>query len=205
MNEFTEFLKSRQKCNLAMVAVNIIVFIVLGIIGNTESAEFMARHGAVYAPYVMEGQYWRLFTSMFLHFGFEHLAYNMVSLLFLGDVLEQAAGWARYLFIYFGGGLCGGLLSLGMELKTGYYAVSAGASGAIFAVIGAIFYIALRNRKTFGQSNMRRLVLMIVLMIMQCVVDKGVDNYAHLGGLIGGFLLAVLVWHPKKRQVVHLP
>ena len=205
MNEFTQFLKSRQKCNLAMVAVNIIVFIVLGIIGNTENAEFMARHGAVYAPYVMEGQYWRLFTSMFLHFGFEHLAYNMVSLLFLGDVLEKAAGWARYLFIYVGGGLCGGLLSLGMELKTGHYAVSAGASGAIFAVIGAIFYIALRNRKTFGQSNMRRLILMIVLMIMQGVVDKGVDNYAHLGGLIGGFLLAVLVWHPKKRQVVHLP
>lgn len=202
MNDFVQFLKNRRRCNLTLVVLNILVFIVLEILGNTESAQFMVGCGAAYTPYILDGQFWRLFTSMFLHFGFEHLAYNMLSLLFLGDILEQATGWVRYLFVYLAGGLCGNLLSLYVSVRTGRYTVSAGASGAIFAVIGAIFYIALRNRRNFGRENMRRLVLMIVLMIMQGVVDKGVDNYAHLGGLAGGFLLAAVVWHPRKQRTV---
>ena len=76
MNDFTEFIKNRRKVNLTMVAVNIIVFIILEILGNTDDPRFMLEHGASYAPLVLEGEYWRLFTSMFLHFGFEHLAYN---------------------------------------------------------------------------------------------------------------------------------
>ena len=83
-------------------------------------------------------------------------------------------------------------------MRTGSYAVSAGASGAIFSVIGALLYIALRNRGTFGERNMKKLVFMVVLMIMQGTVDKGVDGAAHLGGLISGFLLGILLYHQKR-------
>ncbi len=196
MNEFTEFFKSRRKVNLAMVLINIVVFAVLEIIGDTTNPQFMVDHGAVYTPLVQEGQYWRLFSAMFLHFGFEHLAYNMFSLIFLGDILESIVGSVRYLIIYLAGGLGGNLLSLFMSLQSGTYKVSAGASGAIFAVMGAFFYIAIRNRKSFGKDGMRRLGLMVVLMVMQGLVDRGVDQSAHMGGLVTGFVLGIALYHP---------
>ena len=168
---------------MAMVAINIIVFIVLEIMGDTHSAPFMLEHGASYAPMVLDGQYWRLFSCMFLHFGFEHLAYNMFSLIFLGDIIESVMGPVRYLIIYI--------------VVSG----AAGASGAIFACMGAFLYFALRNRSSFGPSHMRRLGMMIMLMIMQSLVDKGVDNAAHIGGFVSGFILAVLLYHPRKLSV----
>lgn len=201
MNEFTEFIKNRRKVNLTMVAVNILVFILFEILGDTDNSRFMLEHGASYAPLVLEGEYWRLFTAMFLHFGFEHLAYNMFSLLFLGDIVESVMGPVRYLIIYIAGGLGGNVISLMMNMKTGRYAVAAGASGAIFACMGAFLYFALYNRRRFGRDNMRRLGLMVVLMIMQSLVDTGVDNAAHIGGLAVGFLLAAVMYHPKKRIV----
>ena len=133
----------------------------LEILGDTTNSRFMVDHGAMYTPMVMEGQYWRLFSSMFLHFGFEHLAYNMFSLFFLGDILESIVGPVRYLIIYLIGGLGGNLVSFYMSIQSESYKISAGASGAIFAVMGAFFYIALRNRKGFGKDGMRRLGLMV--------------------------------------------
>ena len=85
----------------AIVAANIIVFLILSIMGDTQDAWFMVNHGACYAPFVIEYQeYYRLFTCMFLHFGVEHLFYNMLLLIFLGDTLEKTVGKLRYLIIY---------------------------------------------------------------------------------------------------------
>ncbi len=196
MNEFTDFIKSRCKANLVMVLLNIVIFFVLEIIGDTTDYRFMVDHGAMYTPLVLEGQYWRLFSSVFLHFGFEHLAYNMFSLIFLGDILESIVGPVRYLVIYLVGGLGGNALSLFMSVEGNITKVSAGASGAIFAVMGAFFYIAIRNRKRFGKEGMQRLGIMVVLMIMQGLVDRGVDQSAHMGGMITGFLLGILLYHP---------
>lgn len=202
MNELSYFIRTRKKANLTIVVINIVVFIVLSFMGDTENADFMYRHGACYLPAIKNGEYYRLITSMFLHFGFYHIVYNMLSLIFLGDILEIHVGAVRYLIIYFLGGLAGNLLSLEVSSRTGHYAVSAGASGAIFAVIGALLYIAVRNRGQFGDRNMKKLTLIVVLMVMQGMIDKGVDGYAHIGGLIGGTILAVLLYH-KKRSVMN--
>ena len=178
------------------------IFAVLEIIRGYQNSQFMVDHGAMYTPMVTEGrQYWRLFSSMFLHFGFEHLAYNMFSLFFLGDILESIVGPVRYLIIYLLGGLGGNLVSLYMSVQSESTKISAGASGAIFAVMGAFFYIAIRNRKNFGKSGMQRLGLMVVLMVMQGLVDRGVDQSAHMGGLITGFLLGILLYrHPGETR-----
>lgn len=198
MQELLSFIRTRQPVNLFLVAVNILVFIVLSIIGDTQDAWFMAAHGACYTPFVLEyGEYYRLFTCTFLHFGIEHLFYNMLLLIFVGDTLEKTAGKVRYLLIYLIGGLAGNILSVWAGMDRAEYAVSAGASGAIFAVIGALIWIVLRNKGKLEGYSSQRLILMAGLSVVNGLTETGIDNWAHIGGLAGGFLLAVLLYRKK--------
>lgn len=147
----------------------------------------------MFPPDILEqGEYYRLFTSMFLHFGAEHLLFNMLILIFAGDMLIWQLGWLKYLLIYLGGGIAGNLLSLAVSMKTETYAVSAGASGAIFAVIGALVFLVIRKKGKVENLNGRGICAMAVLSLIQGFTDSGVDQYAHLGGFIGGFLLAAV-------------
>lgn len=194
MSEIRAFLKSKQPVTLLLVGINVAVFIVLSILGNTEDALFMLNHGAVFVPLVVDGgEYYRIFTSMFLHFGLQHLFYNMLVLIFLGDYLERAVGKIRFLVIYLAGGIAGNLLSIAYELYTQDFAVSAGASGAIFAVTGALIYMVLRKKERVPGLSGRRLILMAVLTILQGMTAIGIDNEAHMGGLAAGFLLGWLL------------
>lgn len=202
MGELISFIKSRQPVNLIIVCINIAVFMILSLTGNPEDVEFMLEHGAEFAPYVIERQeYYRLVTCMFLHFGLEHLFYNMLVLIFLGDTLEKTAGKARYLLIYLGGGIAGNLLSVFLDVKKGEYAVSAGASGAVFAVIGALIYLVICNKGQLEELSGRRLILMAVLSVLQGMTSAGIDNEAHVGGLIAGFLLAFFAGSGRRLRV----
>ena len=194
MEEIKDFFKSRSVVNLTIVMINVIVFLVLSFMGDTENADFMVQHGASYTPYIVQdGKYYRLVTSMFLHFGLDHLFNNMVVLIFMGDVLEKKLGKIRYLFIYFGGGIAGNCLSVYMDLQKAQYPVSAGASGAIFAVIGAILWLIIKNKGRLGDISGRKFVLMIVLSVFQGYTSIGVDNAAHIGGLVIGFFLCMIL------------
>lgn len=200
MQEVSGFIKSRKRANLIIVLANVLVFLVLSFMGDTENAAFMAEHGADVAPLVvLNKEYYRLFTCMFLHFGLEHLLYNMLILIFLGDALEKATGKVRYLIIYLGGGMAGNVLSVWSDMRNESYAVSAGASGAIFAVIGALVYIVLRNKRDLEDFSGRRLLLMAGLMVLQSFTATGIDNYAHMGGFVAGFILAFLLGAAKKE------
>lgn len=187
--------------NLLMIAFNILVFVVLESVGNTEDTEFMLEWGAAYTPLILDGEWYRIFTSMFMHFGFAHLMNNMVMLLFLGDALEGAIGKWRYLIIYLGGGILGNLLSLYMDCRMGTIsemAVSAGASGAVFAVIGGIFIVLLRGRKQIQDMTVSRVVFLIILTLYHGFQSAGVDNAAHLGGVLGGMFLTLILFRKKK-------
>lgn len=188
--------------NLLMIGLNILVFVVLESIGNTEDAGFMLKWGAAYTPLILDGEWYRIFTSMFMHFGFSHLMNNMVLLLFLGDTLEGILGKWKYLVIYLGGGLLGNLLSLFMDCRvgmTGEMAVSAGASGAVFAVIGGIFTILLRDRERIQDMTARRVFFMILLTLYHGFQSAGVDNAAHLGGVLGGMFLTLILYRKRYR------
>lgn len=200
MEEVKSFLRSRQPVNLMIVAVNILVFLALSFVGNLENADFMLQHGACYTPFVVQRhEYYRLLTSMFLHFGFEHLINNMIILIFLGDTLELLAGKFRYLLIYLAGGIAGNIISTAWDMRTGEYAVSAGASGAVFAVIGALIFLVLRSKGRIEGMTGRRLIFMAVLSILEGLTSSGVDNIAHIGGLAAGFLLALLTNAGEKK------
>lgn len=195
--------KNRIKapCTVILAAANIIVFLGLSFMGMTENAGFMLEHGAMYVPYIVgKEEYYRLFTSMFLHFGYDHLFNNMVVLVTMGWVLESEIGKIRFLIIYFASGFAGNLFSLWMQIQTGDLAISAGASGAIFGVIGALLYVAIRNHGRIGDISGRGLVFMVVLTLYYGFTSGGIDNTAHIGGLVAGFFLGILLYWKRNRK-----
>lgn len=193
--------KIKAPCTVALIAVNVIVFLFLSFRGMTEDGMFLLEHGAMYVPYMIEkGEYYRIFTSMFLHFGFDHLLNNMVILAAIGWNLEYEIGQLKFVLLYLFSGLGGNLLSAYWDIRVGDYAVSAGASGAIFGVIGALLYVAIRNRGRIGDISGKGLVFMIILSLYYGYSSGGVDNMAHIGGLIAGFLLSVLLYRKKNRK-----
>lgn len=201
MDEIKEFWESRSTANLLMIIVNVLVFVILEMRGNTEDVEFMLQSGASYAPYIVEeGKYYLLLTCMFLHFGIEHLIYNMLVLLFLGDILEKHVGKIRYLLIYLLGGIAGNCLSVFVDMQRQEFYVSAGASGAGFAIIGAIFWLVIKNKGRLGDIPGQRLAVLIVLSVIEGFTSAGVDGYAHMGGLLAGFLLCALLTISMRRQ-----
>lgn len=191
--------KTPDICNKVLIALNIVVFLALEFLGNTEDSTFMLEHGAMFPwEILVEGQWYRLFTCMFLHFGIRHLGNNMLVLFFLGDNLERALGHVKYVILYVVSGLCASGLSLVMMLRTEDFAVSAGASGAIFGVMGAMIYVLIRNQGRLEDLTAKRLIFMAGLSLYFGFTSTGVDNYAHLGGLLSGILLAILLYRKKR-------
>lgn len=189
-------------CTVILAAINVIVFFALTLRGMPEDGMFLLEHGAMYVPKVVEdGEFYRLFTSMFLHFGFRHLMNNMVILALAGWNLEIETGSVRFLIVYILSGLGGNILSAWQEVLTADYAISAGASGAIFGIIGALLYIAIRNHGKIGEISGRGLIFMIIISLYYGFSSGGVDNAAHIGGLLTGFMLGVLLYrkHNGKR------
>jgi len=207
MDEIREFIKSRGKITLLLAVVNLVVFFLLDFLGNTESGGFMLQHGASYAPAILEQkEYYRLFTAMFLHFDIEHLFSNMLTLIFLGDMLEKMIGKWRFCLIYFVGGLGGNLFSLAKEVFTNAYTVSAGASGALFAVLGALVFLVIRHRGRIPGISSRHLIFMALLTLVDGFLSTGVDYMAHLGGMVAGLLLSVVfIGNMRLKQVPEFP
>ena len=191
--------------NLLMIGINIVVFVIMEILGSTEDTGFMLQWGAACRPLILDGEWYRLFTSMFLHFGIYHLVNNMAVLLFMGDMVEKTVGHWKYLMIYLGSGLVGNLLSLYMDIESQSNIVSAGASGAIYGIIGGVFVLMIKNRKQVREVVIRRLVFVIAVTIYYGSQAAQIDNAAHVGGLIGGIVLTVLFtlhWNHSRKGYV---
>lgn len=191
--------KPEAPCTVALIVINVAVFFILSLFGNTEDAMFMLEHGAMFEPLITQDhEYYRIITSMFLHFGIEHLLNNMVILGALGWNLELETGKIRFLIIYLVSGIGGNLLSLYLGVSSAEYAVSAGASGAIFGLMGALLYVAARNRGRMGRISGKGVLFMIALSLYFGITSSGIDNAAHIGGLLCGFILAVILYRKKN-------
>lgn len=183
----------KEPVTAGLIIINILVFLLVEVSGSSLNTMHMLDCGAAYTPMIVQGgEYYRLFTCMFLHFGIEHLLNNMLVLFVLGSRLEQAIGKIRFLIIYLLGGILGNVISLCFELHTQDFAVSAGASGAVFAVMGAMIYIVIRNKGRVGDLSMRQILVMAAFSLYFGFASTGVDNTAHIGGMFSGFLLAII-------------
>lgn len=188
-------------CTTGLIVINVLVFFLLSLRGDTESGYFMLQYGAMYEPLVTEGhEYYRLITSLFLHFGIQHLLNNMVMLGALGYQLENEIGRIKFLLIYFISGIGGNLCSLYWNVSHGEQVISAGASGAIFGLMGALLYIVAVNRGRLGRLSGRGMLIMVALSLYFGLTSSGVDNSAHVGGLICGILITVLLYRRKRMD-----
>lgn len=191
-----------MKITYILIAVNTLVFLILGFLGDTESAVFMMEHGAIYPPYLLEhGEYWRLLTATFMHFGFSHLLNNMVLLGCAGQVLERALGKVKFLLLYLVAGIGGSILSYSQMVYSGDYKVAAGASGAIFGIIGALAWIVILHKGKYETLTGRGLGFMIALCLYYGISAGNVDNWGHIGGLIMGFLICIIFYRRNVKKI----
>lgn len=170
----------------ALIAINVIIFL-LGMILNL--SDTFINLFANYGPLVTEGQYYRLFTSMFIHANLFHILFNMYALYLLGSQAEGFFGKGKFLVIYILSGISGSLLSILLNQGS----VSVGASGAIFGILGALLYFGYNNRVYLGNTLIREIVPVILINLAFGFMMTGVDNFAHIGGLIGGITTAMAV------------
>lgn len=182
-----------------LMLVNVLVFLAVEFSGGSQDTANMIKWGAAYTPLILEnGEIYRIFTSMFLHFGIEHLLNNMLVLFVLGQRLEPTVGKIRFLLIYLLGGVGGNMISFYMEASGGEATVSAGASGAVFAVMGAMIYVLLRNKGRVKDLSARQIFVMAVFSLYFGFASSGVDNAAHVGGMLCGFFAAIIFYHPRR-------
>ncbi len=194
-----------KEATFSMVLLNVLVFIGLSIFGSTLDGAYMTRHGALYSSYLITNrEYYRLFTCMFMHFGFIHLATNMLSLIVLGGMVEEIAGKIRFLFIYLLSGIVASGVSFFAQLISENGEVSAGASGAIFGLIGALFVIVIKNRGKYKDLTVGRTGFLVAYSLYVGFTSEGVDNAAHIGGLIAGLILCAILYRvPRKKKTDH--
>lgn len=186
--------------NTVICIMNVLIFIYLSVLGSTEDVEFMLDKGAMFVPSIIANhEYYRFITAMFMHFGVSHIVGNMVVLMSLGDNVERAVGWVKYLIIYLGGGLIGNLGSFAFAYIYKRNVVSAGASGAIYALIGALLWIVVLNRGKLEDMTTSKIAIIIVYSLYSGLRSQNIDMAAHLFGLVGGFVIAVLIY--KKTDI----
>ena len=189
----------KEPVTVLLILLNTLIFLIVEFTGGSENGQHMLECGAAYAPLILEqGQWYRVFSSMFLHFGAPHLINNMLVLFVLGQRLEPAIGRLSFFLFFISGGLGCNFIYLFWDMRTGDYSVSAGASGAVFAVMGGMIYVIIRHRGRVADLTMKQMLIMAAFSLYFGFASEGVDNAAHAGGLLCGFLAAVIFYHPRK-------
>ena len=179
-------------CCVALVGVNVVIF-VAGLLFPQLDAMLKERgqFGVLYLMY--RGEFYRLLTSTFLHADVEHLFNNLLLLYFCGEVVEKTLGKWKFLVLYFGSAVCGDLLSAAVEYSTGAYYNSIGASGAVFGLTGAMLFLVIIKRGEAANISMKRALIAVALSLYAGFADVSVNNAAHVGGLLSGFILAFVL------------
>jgi len=176
-----------------LIFINIAVFILMvcsGINFIEPDAESMLLWGANFKPITLNGEWYRLFTNCFLHFGILHLLLNMYALAYIGVLLEPRLGKSRFLSGYIMSGLLASIASLWYN----DFVVSAGASGAIFGMYGVFLALLSTNmiEKSVRKDLLTSIGIFVVLNLFNGFAQKGIDNAAHIGGLAGGLIIGFL-------------
>lgn len=191
-NEYTNYKgnETMSKLNITylLIAINIIAFIITSAAGGIQDTDIILKFGAKINYLIARGEYWRLLSSAFLHLGVAHIIFNMYGLYNIGLLVEKIYGSKKFLFIYLFAALSGSTCSFVFSSVP-----SAGASGAIFGLFGALLYLGQNKPKMFTTSFGVNILIVLGFNIIYGLSNTGIDNFAHIGGLIGGYLAANIV------------
>ncbi|WP_017728318.1 rhomboid family intramembrane serine protease [Halalkalibacterium ligniniphilum] len=197
------FLYGKPIMTFVLLAMIGVMYALLERNGGSTNLLTLIEFGAKYNPAIIEGEWWRFFSSMFLHIGFLHLFMNSLALFYLGGTVERIYGTSRFILIYFTAGLFGSIASFAFNEQ-----VAAGASGAIFGCFGALLYFGTIYRKLFLRTMGMNLLVILGINLAFGFAIPVIDNGAHIGGLIGGYLASSIVHLPnhkgRARQVAML-
>ncbi len=164
-----------------LIALNVILYVIPVL---TNSYDTIINNFCVYGPLIKAGQYYRIITGAFLHGGILHLAFNCYALYVIGSQLESYLGKVRYLIIYLFSAVTASLFSMIFNSNP-----SIGASGAIFGLMGALVYFGYHYRVYLGNVLKSQIIPLILFNLLIGALSTGIDNFAHIGGLIGGLLI----------------
>ncbi len=185
---FRQYLKIMPKATITLVLLNILVFIVC-----TFTGELLYNKGAVGLTLLESPLDWyRMITSMFLHANLSHIFNNMLLLYFAGEITERAVGPLQFTIMYFISGICGCLLTFVSEIVSGSSIVVIGASGAVFGVLGALLALVMYRRVRGATLQVPRIMMVLVLSIYSGFRETNVANWAHIGGLVAGFIYGII-------------
>ncbi|MEG0995035.1 MAG: rhomboid family intramembrane serine protease [Bacilli bacterium] len=166
----------------ALIIINVLLYIIPLLTGTYEK---ILDNFCTYGPLIRSGEYYRLLTGAFFHGGIMHLLMNCYALYVIGTQLEGFMGKTKYIIIYLVSALTGNLLSIVFSGNT----ASIGASGAIFGLMGSLLYFGYHYRVYLGNVIRSQIIPLVVLNLLFGFMMQGIDNFAHIGGLIGGTLV----------------
>ena len=165
-----------------LIALNVIFYIVPILLGDYQ---WILNSGCVHGPSIRGGQYYRLLTGMFLHGSIFHIFFNCYALYIIGSQIESFMGKTKYIIIYLFSGIMGSLFSMTFGGAT----ASIGASGAIFGLMGALLYFGYYYRVYLGNVLKSQIIPLILFNLILGFIIPGVDNFGHIGGIVGGLLI----------------
>lgn len=183
---------------LSLMLINILIYGWTALESGSPDIDIyvLMRYGAKVNELIDIGQYYRLFTSAFLHADFMHILFNMYALFALGKIVEESVGKWKFILIYSFSAVTGGILSY---LYTPNVAV--GASGAIFGLLGAILVIAILGRKSALKAMFSRIMLVLAINLFSGFTSSSIDNFGHIGGLLGGLLITGILLLLDRKSI----
>lgn len=172
-----------------LIVIMLFVYFLMFLNGGSENPQTLVNFGALYPPAIMNGDWWRLFTPIFLHIGITHLILNLVTIYFIGIIIEKKFGHYKYLLIFIGSGVLGNLTSL--SFTSG---LSAGASTSIFGLFGSFFMLYDSFKEdTYIRSTAKNFMYFLAFNFIYDLFIPGIDIWGHIGGIIAGFLVSYVV------------
>jgi len=175
--------------NTAIVIVNFVLFF----FSKYLYTDMMREGASEWSAVLLDHEVYRLFTSIFLHFDMEHLLSNMFVLFLIGSFAERYLGTAKYMMTYFVCGVVGNMISFYVSIGDPSSGLSAGASGAIYGILGVLAVILWKTKGRLEGVQGPGLVLFVIGMIVHSYQAEGVDNWAHIGGLVMGIVMGVIL------------
>ena len=191
--------------NIAIVALNVIVFVIISILSPPGSDDISDKLALDWTLVINHDEFYRLLTCMFVHAGIDHIYNNMIILLFIGSYFELAIGRLNYIIVYFSSGIIAGLTSMVYNMSNNNHVQSVGASGAIFGIIGGMTAVILIKYFHTHSLDLKKIIFIAFLSLYGGFSSQGVDNAAHVGGFISGFVISFILYllHIIKHEKKH--